>query len=170
MNYGTYLDAGTVRHERLLPGPLERVWMYLTESAGLSTWLGHATIPPRAGDAFTLTFVHCGEPGHEEYAMHGETRIYQPQTLLEYLWREDGREEVVRFELTPVGDRVRLVLTHTGLDAANAAKVGPGWHAHLDVLDARLVDGPEFPFFERYDALKPGYEARLAALPERAAR
>jgi uncharacterized protein YndB with AHSA1/START domain len=164
MTYGTYLDAATVRHERLLPGPIERVWTYLTASEGLSTWLGHATIPPRAGDAFTLAFVHCGETSDDDHVMHGVTRIYEPPTLLEYLWREDDREEVVRFELTPVGDRVRLVLTHSGLRRSEAVKVGPGWHTHLDVLGASLGDGTLFPFFERYERLKPEYEARFSTV------
>ena len=30
-DYGELLDENTVRFERLLPGPIERVWSYLTE-------------------------------------------------------------------------------------------------------------------------------------------
>ena len=163
MKYGTYVDARTVRHERLLPGPIERVWMYLTEDAGLSTWLGHATVPARPGDRFALRFVHPGEPDiDEEHLMQGETTVYEPHRLLEYLWHESGRSELVRFELTPDGDRVRLVLTHSGLNRDNAAQVGPGWHTHLDVLQTRLTGGAFFPFTERYESLTPAYEARLA--------
>ena len=167
MNHGTFINARTVRHERILPGPIERVWMFLTEADGLSTWLGRATVPAVTGERFSLAFVHPGEtdPDGEEQLMQGETTVYEPPRLLEYLWREDGRQERVRFELLPEGDRVRLVLTHSGLRPDDAAKVGPGWHTHLDVLDARLNGGPLFPFFERYEALKPSYERRLAALP-----
>ena len=35
-DYGTITEAGAIRFERLLPGPIERVWAYLTDppSAG----------------------------------------------------------------------------------------------------------------------------------------
>ena len=32
MNAATLIEPGTVKMERLLPGPVERVWAYLTES------------------------------------------------------------------------------------------------------------------------------------------
>ena len=38
-DYGELLDAETVRFERLLPGPIERVWSYLTESDKRAQWL-----------------------------------------------------------------------------------------------------------------------------------
>lgn len=30
--FGVVTEPGTVRFERVLPGPIERVWAYLTES------------------------------------------------------------------------------------------------------------------------------------------
>ena len=30
--HGELLDENTVRFERLLPGPIDRIWQYLTES------------------------------------------------------------------------------------------------------------------------------------------
>ena len=35
----TFIEPGTVKMERLLPGPVERAWAYLTESDKRATWL-----------------------------------------------------------------------------------------------------------------------------------
>jgi uncharacterized protein YndB with AHSA1/START domain len=37
--YGIVTEAGAVRFERLLPGPIEHVWAYLTQSDKRGTWL-----------------------------------------------------------------------------------------------------------------------------------
>ena len=36
--YGERIDASTVRFERLLPGPIERVWEYLSNGTKRATW------------------------------------------------------------------------------------------------------------------------------------
>ena len=38
-HYGERIGKTTVRFERLLPGPIERVWEYLTDSDRRATWL-----------------------------------------------------------------------------------------------------------------------------------
>ena len=35
----TVIEPGTVKLERLLPGPIERVWAYITESDKRAKWL-----------------------------------------------------------------------------------------------------------------------------------
>ena len=37
--YGERIDETTVRFERMLPGPIERVWEYLTDAEKRATWL-----------------------------------------------------------------------------------------------------------------------------------
>ena len=37
--YGTIVSPETVRIERLLPGPVERLWSWLTESEKRRLWL-----------------------------------------------------------------------------------------------------------------------------------
>ena len=37
--YGERIDASTVRFERLLPGPIERVWDYLSDGTRRATWV-----------------------------------------------------------------------------------------------------------------------------------
>jgi uncharacterized protein YndB with AHSA1/START domain len=37
--YGTIIAPNTIRFERLLPGPIERVWAYLTDPEKRAKWL-----------------------------------------------------------------------------------------------------------------------------------
>jgi uncharacterized protein YndB with AHSA1/START domain len=37
---GQVIHGDAVRFERLLPGPIERVWDFLTKPEHLATWLG----------------------------------------------------------------------------------------------------------------------------------
>ena len=43
-NFGKRIDAHTVRFERLLPGPVEKVWAHITETSLLPTWFGAEVI------------------------------------------------------------------------------------------------------------------------------
>ena len=42
---GVFDGTQVVRFERLLPGPIERVWAYLTESDKRSLWLASGAMP-----------------------------------------------------------------------------------------------------------------------------
>src|SRR5690606_7556689 len=46
---GEIMDAHTVRFERVLPGPIERVWACLTEPEKRRTWLAGGTMELREG-------------------------------------------------------------------------------------------------------------------------
>ena len=37
-DYGTFLDAETIRYERVFPHPIERVWRAITEPAEVREW------------------------------------------------------------------------------------------------------------------------------------
>jgi uncharacterized protein YndB with AHSA1/START domain len=54
----TSTEQGTVRLERLLPGPIERVWAYLTESDKRATWFAGGTFDLRVGGRADLHFDH----------------------------------------------------------------------------------------------------------------
>jgi uncharacterized protein YndB with AHSA1/START domain len=47
--YGVVTEAGTIRFERVLPGPIERVWAYLTESKERGKWLASGEMDLRVG-------------------------------------------------------------------------------------------------------------------------
>ena len=41
--YGSLIEPATLKIQRLLPGPIERVWAYLTESELRRQWFAAAT-------------------------------------------------------------------------------------------------------------------------------
>ena len=55
---GTSPEPATVRLERLLPGPIERVWAYLTEADKRATWFAGGVFDLRVGGKANLYFDH----------------------------------------------------------------------------------------------------------------
>lgn len=170
-DFGT-LENGAVRFERLLPGPIERVWSYLTEGPLLRTWLAQdGAIPAEIGATFVLTMGGGDDmperDGHSA-AVYGTVLAYEPPHVLAYTWgvrAPDGTmlDSTVRFELTAGGERVALVLTHGTVIAGFEARTLTGWHQLLDALRARL-DGDEPALsMEHFRAILPRYEAIVAA-------
>ncbi|MBC7987087.1 MAG: SRPBCC family protein [Sphingomonadaceae bacterium] len=146
---GALLESGAIRFERLLPGPIERVWAYLVDPDKRATWFCGGTEPSRAGETLTFFFDHkamSGEPYPERFAnmedgvsIDAEVTAFEPPRLLAWEW--EG--ERTRVELAEEGDKVRLVLTEGPL-AAREKKIGnaAGWQAHLGVLEDRLAGRP----------------------------
>ena len=63
---------------------------------------------------------------------------WDPPNLLEYTWQwRDEPESRVRFELEAANDGTALRLVHRLLPAGGKEDYGPGWEAHLDVLDGQ---------------------------------
>jgi uncharacterized protein YndB with AHSA1/START domain len=150
---GTIVGGDTVRFERLLPGPIERVWSYLTEGPLLTRWLAEdGAVPPRPGEKFVLKMGGGDDmPEREGYeaAMYGTVLRYEPPHLLEYTWgikAPDGSmlDSTLRFELEARSDRVALTLTHRPVMPGFETRTLAGWHSLLDALRARL-DGTEPP-------------------------
>jgi uncharacterized protein YndB with AHSA1/START domain len=95
--------------------------------------------------------------------MEGRVTAFDPPRTLAYLWGEDASDSSeVRYELTPMGDEVRLVLTHRRLASRDAMlSVAAGWHTHLDILEARLTGATPEGFWRRHTLLEREYEGRL---------
>jgi len=153
---GTIVDGSTVRFERILPAPVARVWWFLSDPAGMAAWLTEADLEPRAGGRLELRW----EMGDVE---HGAVTRWEPERVLEYTWHVAGMESVVRYELTPSGDRTLLVLTHTRLEQNRLAGYAAGWDAHVRMLAAACV-GVAREFQETFERLLPVYRERVAAL------
>ena len=71
-DYGVVLDASTVRFERVLPGPIERVWEFLTDPVQRGKWFAGGPMEPRVGGKLELQFKHrnlmtVDEPVPEKY-------------------------------------------------------------------------------------------------------
>ena len=68
----------------------------------------------------------------------------------------------MEFELEQQGHEVLLTVTHRRLpDRSTRLSVSTGWHAHLDVLAARLAGQAPAPFWDSFTRLKADYERRL---------
>lgn len=165
MSYdGVFLDNSTVRFERLLPGPITRVWDYLTKPEFLATWLASAAGDWRKGGEITLTFTLSAHGECSDSLSRGTVIDYDPPRLLSYSWRDlddAGKEQpasIVRFELTEQEGGVLLRLTHRKLAPAEMAGFGAGWDSHLHYLGARLAGRPVPPFAEIFEAALKHYD------------
>ena len=54
--YGTLIEPATLNIQRLLPGPIERVWAYLTENDLRRKWLAAGQMETKIGAAFELVW------------------------------------------------------------------------------------------------------------------
>ncbi len=173
--YGVITEPATVRIERLLPGPIERLWAYLTEPGKRAKWLAGGPMDLRVGGRAELKFRHADlsaekAPPEKFRSMEGghtlKCRITacDPPRLLSYTWGEDWGE--VTFELAPRGKDVLLVVTHRRLgERGTIASVAAGWHAHLANLADRLNDREPQGFWSTYMRLEAEYERRLGIRP-----
>lgn len=172
--YGIVTEAGTVRFERLLPGPIERVWAYLTESEKRGKWLASGPMDLRVGGRVELHFRHADlsarkEPTPERFkkeaqsTSHGRIARCEAPHLLSYTWSEGrGADTEVTFELTARGSEVLLTLRHRRLgDRAAMVSVAGGWHAHLAILGDTLSGREARPFWSTHATLEGEYERRL---------
>ena len=169
-DYGVLTEPATVTLQRLLPGSIDRVWAYLTESDLRRQWLAAGEMDLRVGGGVELVWRNSElmeNPGErpegfgEEHRMESEITELDPPHRLAISWGSTGG---VTFELEPVGDMVRFTLTHHRIpDRSIMLNVSAGWHAHLDVLAARLAGEEPAPFWDRWSALKGEYAQRLPA-------
>lgn len=174
---GDHSTPGEVRLTRILPGPIERVWEYLTDAEKRSTWFAGGNMDLRPGGKMQLQMRHLnlapGETPPERYKqVHDpgvsweETIIRcEPPRLLSFTWEGEPPEpstEVI-FELTPEGDDVKLVLTHRGFGASrdNLRNVSSGWHLHVAMLDAKLSGHTPPLFWLTHERLEQEYRERL---------
>jgi uncharacterized protein YndB with AHSA1/START domain len=138
---GDVIAESAVRFTRLLPGPVAKVWQFLTDTALLPQWHGEGRIEPREGGAVSLMGGH----------VRGVVTAWRPEKFLGYTWNVFSPGEAqsrwpvsyLEFALEPDGDGTRLTLTHRPIPAAMQAQTMMGWHTMLDLIDAALRG--EFP-------------------------
>jgi uncharacterized protein YndB with AHSA1/START domain len=173
--YGVVTSPGALRIERLLPGPIERVWSYLIESDKRRQWLAAGRMDLRIGGRVEHIFNNSkltqhDDPAPPKYAreagevrMHGNVTAVEPPRLLSYTWGGDLPDpSEVRFELTPRGDQVLLVVTHRRLaDHDELISISAGWHTHLDILADRLAGRTPAGFWKTHTRLEAEYQQRI---------
>lgn len=141
----------SLRFERTLPHPPERVWEALTDPEEIRRWFTAVRLQPREGGEVHLDFGAEGEA-------NGEILVWDPPRVLEHTWIE-GRRSVVRWELEPAGTGTRLVLTHSGLDRDGVADYGAGWQVFIDRLPVHLDGGDPGRVPDRYAELRERYRS-----------
>lgn len=170
---GRFAGPGEIHFVRLLPGPIERVWDYLTDADKRARWFAGGPLEPRVSGRIELRFQHCNlvpdetpPPGAEQYhyapgtVSTGTITRWDPPRALGYTF---GEHSEVLFELSPEGDQVLLRLTHRSAepDWPHVADFATGWHLHLDHLLAQLTGAPRPPLWSARDALHATYAGLL---------
>jgi uncharacterized protein YndB with AHSA1/START domain len=157
-DYPDVLSPTEIRFQRLLPGPIENVWFYLTDAKKRGEWLASGPMDLRVGGKVSLRFKHAELSPHqapppEKYRKMDDEGHRAEETITEldpprrlaFTW--GGTSEVV-FELASrEGGKVLLTLTHRRLpDDAERTGAAGGWHCHLTVL-AEKLEGRTPPAF-----------------------
>jgi uncharacterized protein YndB with AHSA1/START domain len=166
--YGELTEPATLKIQRLLPGPIERIWAYLTDSDLRRKWLAAGAMELAIGAPFELVWRNddLNDPPNqrpdgfpEEHRMQSRITELDPPRKLSIAWNGTGD---VTFELTPQGKGVLLTITHRRFaDRATLLKHMAGWHAHLDVMTARVNGEEPSPFWDGWNGLMKIYDRRL---------
>src|SRR3546814_653703 len=169
-DYAAIVAPQTVRLQRRLPGPSERVWDYLADSDLRRQWLAAGDMAGGEGSNFELVWRNdelTDPPGNKPEGFGGEHRMrstitaFDPPHRLAFTWGDTSNVEI---ELERAGDDVVLTLVHRGIsDHRNLVMIGAGWHMHLDVLVARASTTTPEPFWDGWNRLHGEYERRIPA-------
>lgn len=160
----------TLTLTRRLPGPIERVWRYLTDSELRRQWLASGEMSLQPGSSFELVWRNdelTQPPGQRPEGFSAESRATcrllqaDPPRQLQYDWSGVGE---VTFQLEPAGEgEVLLTIVHRRLpNRGMSLNVASGWHAHTDVLAARLAGAPDAAsFWDNWQRLHAEYGRKL---------
>lgn len=166
--YGTITAPATLTIQRLLPGPVERLWRYLTDSDLRSQWLASGAMELKAGSPFEFTWRNdelTDPPGKRPegmgavHSMQARIVAVDPPHSLTITWGASGE---VAFTLEEKGRDVLLTIVHKRVpDRSVLLSVSSGWHMHLDILAARLKGETPEPFWDGIARLRAEYARRL---------
>ena len=168
--YGVLTEPATLKIQRLLPGPVERVWAYLTDSDLRRKWLAAGPMEMKVGAPFEFVWRNdelTDPPGQrpagfsEEHRMKSRITALDPPRRLSFAWNGSGD---VSFELEPQGRNVLLTVIHRRVpERATLLLVAAGWHMHLDLLVAAATGKQPEPFWDGWARLRKEYDRRLPA-------
>jgi uncharacterized protein YndB with AHSA1/START domain len=149
---------------RRLKQPIEKVWAALTVPERIADWFTDMQFIPEArlGARVELKFPD-DEPPYE--MTQGEVTAFEPPRLLVWTWN-DGVNPVglIRCALEPDGDGCILTFSESGTGTKHLTGTAAGWQVFLEGLEG-ACDGIRTPgSIEREKAIRPAYEAQLAAL------
>jgi uncharacterized protein YndB with AHSA1/START domain len=119
--YGVLTEPATLKIQRLLPGPIERVWAYLTESELRRQWLAAGQMEMKVGAPVEFIWRNdelTNPPGErppgfpDEHRMQSRITELDPPRKLAFTWQGSGD---VSFELDQKGNEVLLTVIHRRL-------------------------------------------------------
>lgn len=165
--YGKLIEDYTLQFERILPGPIERVWKYLTDADKRALWFAGGKMDNHPGGNIEYQFNHDRLSPEEEVIPEkykdleggmtsmADVLTYDAPHLLVIGW--EGGE--VTFKLEELGDQVKLTLTHSNLNRDKDARIGTfaGWHTHLDILTDRLNGIDPKAFWKAHTRMEEEY-------------
>lgn len=163
----------TLRFERRLRHPVEKVWDAITRPERIKEWFGEGDVELDLVEGGQMRVRTTGPPelveaiiaeaGEEALVSHDTVRRVDPPFLFEHTFGSDPGS-IARWELQRDGDGCRLTLTHTeppGFVVANAPRDLAGWHTLLDRL-AGVVDDKPLPWAkEHWEGYRDRYAAEL---------
>lgn len=168
--YGVLTKPATLTIQRLLPGPIERVWAALTDSDLRRQWLAAGEMEMKLGAPFEFVWRNdeLSDPPaqrpagfEEEYRLKSRITELEAPRKLSFTWDDSGD---VSFVLEPQGKKVLLTVIHRGLtDRATLLAISAGWHMHLDILVARARGAELGSFWDGWSRLRQDYDRRLPA-------
>jgi|SRR5579871_3279336 len=147
---GTFHRVCSVRFERILPGPVGRVWQHLTEPAKLTAWYGkESVIEPKEGGRVSLMDGH----------IRGIVTQWVPERKLIHSWNvfSPGNpqsaypESYLSIELAG-SNPVMLTLLHLPVLERFEKQNAMGWHTFLDILEDTLagrIAAPRMDYMQR---------------------
>jgi uncharacterized protein YndB with AHSA1/START domain len=170
-DFAAMLSPTEIRFERLLPGPIETVWAFLTDSRKRGEWLASGPMDLRVGGKAELRFKHSDlSPNKaappERFRQMDLTGHRSEETITEieaprhlaFTW---GNSEVV-FDLVPRGEKVLLVLTHRKLPSrTDMTGFAGGWHCHLAILTDKAYGRVPPAFWDVFRKFDGEYERRV---------
>lgn len=174
-DYGELLDESTVKFERLLPGPIERVWSFLTDGEKRARWLCGGDVETSVNGRVDMHFHNVSLstaadiPRPEKYrdmpekmSFSGTVTRCEPPHVLHHTWEFEDENSEVCYELREEGDKVRLILIHRRLETPRIVlDVSGGWHTHLNLLVDVLEDRELRPFYKMQEQFASEYGERL---------
>ena len=129
-----FTHAHMVRFDRVLPGPIEKVWAVLTDAQWLPGWYGVGAIEPQVGGKVELMGGH----------IKGVVTQWDPPQRLAYSWNvynpgdtvSPYPESYLTLTLAPSGNDVALTLEHLPVLEHFVKLNAMGWHTYLDMVTA----------------------------------
>jgi uncharacterized protein YndB with AHSA1/START domain len=153
--------ADSVQREILIDASPEIVWGVITEPEQISRWFSdEAEVEASAGSDGTLTWTPGGRGGEKDSDLVVPIRVVEAEPFRRFSFRwnqpqgtepDEANSALVEFTLTEEGDRTRLRVVESGIDAVTDDEGGKarylgdhegGWTRHLGELRDYVAGKP----------------------------